>query len=277
MCLLCLVSLINDMRVLYLCATVEPGIIPKIRSKALNYQRPYKVTYREPGDEDPRASSLHATMTPVEKYFSLNNFKLADNQNLDPPLTESLSYCNTCQIVRPPRSFHCRDCGVCIEVHDHHCPWMGTCIGLRNIRYFVCFLAYTALHAFLVCLYSVSFFATKTKGKIDIFGSSSSSDEEEEDEEDMSQFQKIAHIWNLVAMIYSFAFFMMLACFACSMHVQVMDNVTTNESIRKKWNAKNREARNNREERVSACDKFKFMYFGRLPVSRVERYHSLRQ
>jgi len=43
-------SLANNLRVLYMCAAVEPGIIPKIRSKAVNYQRQYQVTYREAED-----------------------------------------------------------------------------------------------------------------------------------------------------------------------------------------------------------------------------------
>ena len=36
-CLAYLISLVNVLRVLYLCATVEPGIIPKIRSRTINY------------------------------------------------------------------------------------------------------------------------------------------------------------------------------------------------------------------------------------------------
>ena len=66
-----------------------------------------------------------------------------------------MSYCQTCKILRPPRSFHCGTCGVCIEVHDHHCPWVGNCIGLRNARLFIAFLFLTSLHALitaLVCL-----------------------------------------------------------------------------------------------------------------------------
>ena len=43
-----------------------------------------------------------------------------------------LSYCETCQHLRPPRAFHCSRCGVCVEMHDHHCPWVGICIGYRN-------------------------------------------------------------------------------------------------------------------------------------------------
>lgn len=51
--------------------------------------------------------------------------------------------------------------------------------------------------------------------------------------------------------------------------------MTTNEQIRKKWNAKNREG--NRARPIRCCDKFKFIYFGDLPVSRIKRYYELRQ
>lgn len=51
-CLLYIVSLGNVLRVLYLCASVEPGIIPKIRAKAVNYQKPYKVVYQDADDRD---------------------------------------------------------------------------------------------------------------------------------------------------------------------------------------------------------------------------------
>ena len=43
-------SLANSMRILYLCATVEPGIIPKVRSKSVNYTKVYKVSYRDEQD-----------------------------------------------------------------------------------------------------------------------------------------------------------------------------------------------------------------------------------
>jgi len=60
-----------------------------------------------------------------------------------------LSYCSTCKILRPPRSFHCSTCAMCVEVHDHHCPWVGTCIGYRNIKYFLSFLFMTGFHALI--------------------------------------------------------------------------------------------------------------------------------
>lgn len=46
------------------------------------------------------------------------------------------------------------------------------------------------------------------------------------------------HMMNFVCGIFATMFGLMLLCFAFGMHDQVMKNVTTNESLRKKWNAK---------------------------------------
>ena len=60
-----------------------------------------------------------------------------------------LKICKTCNIVRPPRSFHWRKWDACIEVHDHHCPWTGTWIGRRTHRKFIKFLFATSNHGFV--------------------------------------------------------------------------------------------------------------------------------
>ena len=43
-----MISFVNVLRVLYLCSRTEPGIIPKLRSKQINYNKKYRVTYKTP-------------------------------------------------------------------------------------------------------------------------------------------------------------------------------------------------------------------------------------
>ena len=169
-----MISFVNVLRVLYLCSRTEPGIIPKLRSKQINYNKKYRVTYKTPEevmDDYQKQRGTRTGITAVESFFSTNTFKLLTQQEVDAMdqdnrsiLTEKmrsdyqeLSYCNTCEILRPPRSFHCSICGFCVEVHDHHCPWMGTCIGRRSTRYFVLFLFYTGLHALITAALSFAF------------------------------------------------------------------------------------------------------------------------
>uniref|UniRef100_A0A0G4FDN6 Palmitoyltransferase n=1 Tax=Chromera velia CCMP2878 TaxID=1169474 RepID=A0A0G4FDN6_9ALVE len=57
-----------------------------------------------------------------------------------PTPAEGYRYCNTCEVIRPPRSAHCSYCGNCVMRHDHHCAFMNNCIGQRNFHGFVGFL-----------------------------------------------------------------------------------------------------------------------------------------
>ena len=61
---------------LYLCSSTEPGIIPKIRSKSVNYQKPYKVTYQDADDR----GVVEKQMQPVEAFFSLKSFKVVSDE-----------------------------------------------------------------------------------------------------------------------------------------------------------------------------------------------------
>lgn len=53
---------------------------------------------------------------------------------------KKLTFCETCNVLRPPGTSHCSRCNACILNFDHHCPWLGTCIGAKNHSYFVALL-----------------------------------------------------------------------------------------------------------------------------------------
>lgn len=72
-------SLTNVLRCIYLCSKVEPGIIPKVRSNSIDYQRPYKVTYRDQNEASQKG------VIPVDSYFGLKHFKIV---SADQPITE---------------------------------------------------------------------------------------------------------------------------------------------------------------------------------------------
>jgi palmitoyltransferase ZDHHC9/14/18 len=58
--------------------------------------------------------------------------------------------CETCCVVRPPRSTHCSECNWCVEDFDHHCGVIGCCVAKRTFRYFLLFLcSITALELFI--------------------------------------------------------------------------------------------------------------------------------
>ena len=59
------------------------------------------------------------------------------------------------------------------------------------------------------------------------------------------------------------------------MHSDVMRNVTTNETIRKKWNAK--KDRDSNATSVTNWQKYRYLYWEPLPRSRLGHYFEIRE
>lgn len=112
-----------------------------------------QTTFIDPGII-PRATLPEALET--DRLFQLEN-QNQENQNgtgyTAPRYKEveikgrtfKLTYCQTCQMYRPPRASHCSRCNNCVDRFDHHCPMVGNCIGRRNYRYFYLFVTSTAI------------------------------------------------------------------------------------------------------------------------------------
>ena len=155
-----LVWMYMSLKSLYTCSMSDPGIIPSIindRSipdRQINKPNPYInhfVRYQTRNELDGTMRSLEVDEY-VARYYHVNKFKYIGQNANEEDRHNKLSFCNTCQILRPPRAFHCNTCGVCIEIHDHHCPWVGTCVGKRNSRHFIGFLFSTGTHALVTFL-----------------------------------------------------------------------------------------------------------------------------
>ena len=154
-----LITFLACLRSLFIASTTDPGFIPpqvqKLSEKRPDPNAQYFVEYRTKSELE--KSKTLKNLSGAQKYYHIKKFKYERVEVQTSPLPNKLSFCNTCDLLRPPRSFHCNDCGLCVEIHDHHCPWVGTCIGRRNIRYFILFLFFTATHAlnsFVICLIS---------------------------------------------------------------------------------------------------------------------------
>ncbi|XP_044314931.1 probable palmitoyltransferase ZDHHC24 [Drosophila rhopaloa] len=85
---------------------------------------------------------------------------LPKDRQLPVPGEENLwHYCEICQKLMPPRSWHCALCRCCILKRDHHCIFAATCIGHNNHRYFFWFTFYltigTALSLATSLIYAV--------------------------------------------------------------------------------------------------------------------------
>lgn len=80
-------------------------------------------------------------------YLTDTSFLSLPRDRQDPIASEAHLWhlCTHCQMLVPPRAWHCRLCNVCILKRDHHCNVTANCIGHRNQRYFIALLFHLTL------------------------------------------------------------------------------------------------------------------------------------
>lgn len=124
--------------------------------------------------------------------------------------------CQTCYIVRPFRSSHCKDCDNCTLRFDHHCPWLGSCVGKRNYIFFYFYLLFLNLNNFYILSFCM----------ISIYNKFNSSD-----------LKIIIIILNCFPSIFTILYLFAIMFFTTGLffhHTKfIMNNITTKEEIRK--------------------------------------------
>ena len=120
------VTLFMSLKYFYLVSFTEPGILPSVQmnTEIPNYDnkkpcsiRDYYVEYESKQQLESYFEHM-GIKNPVDKYFNLRKFKFLpmlydEHLNngagyVEPKKKQNkLSYCSTCNHLRPPRSFHC--------------------------------------------------------------------------------------------------------------------------------------------------------------------------
>jgi palmitoyltransferase ZDHHC9/14/18 len=152
--LVSMVGLLTVLVSLITTATIDPGIVPRKHILQGNTYKLGEILVNGNGEsfeEEDLAKQQHSLHNEYgnKHYPPLFQQVILDDQ------PQTLKYCYTCQIYRPPRCSHCPRCDICVEKFDHHCPWTGTCIGKRNYRHFSLFVnstSFMCLFVMAICI-----------------------------------------------------------------------------------------------------------------------------
>ncbi|KAF1838198.1 palmitoyltransferase PFA5 [Decorospora gaudefroyi] len=99
---------------------------------------------------DPSSEKMNATFNGFA--FDQYDAFICDYQGV--PL-----WCDKCQNWKPDRAHHCKELGRCVRKMDHFCPWAGGIIGESTHKWFMQFVAYTALYTTYVWIVIAIFLA----------------------------------------------------------------------------------------------------------------------
>ncbi len=126
------------------CFLIEPGIIPRNHPDFQNNIINEKNINEENTNNEIKIKIENKNENKIEEIENINEYNKKneyekENENIIPSI---LTYrkCESCNIIRPPKSTHCKFCDNCVLNFDHHCIYVSNCIGFRNHRHFYLFV-----------------------------------------------------------------------------------------------------------------------------------------
>jgi len=115
---------------------------------------------------------------------------------------------------------------------------MGTCVGKRNLKYFLSFLILTALHAFVTAAICSAYYFQVTY-EIDVW------DYDRAIERNMGMMSAGVGLYAGIIGMTLFFFWLYSMCLWS-------DNITSNENLRTRWNAKRKKYFNRNVKRLTS-------------------------
>lgn len=108
---------------------------PELRQLCMSYMYQDAISWQRlwPFESAPSRGKTPQIQSRGKSRTHLRNMIPAACRPGPPQTYPSIRWCETCQIVRPPRAAHCKHCDNCVLVLDSHCVFVGNCIGKRSL------------------------------------------------------------------------------------------------------------------------------------------------
>ena len=91
----------------------------------------FNTAFRDPGYEKPSSPGHSSKVTINSQPFELK-------------------ICKICNILKQPRTSHCKDCKKCVQRRDQHISLLNNCIGSNNQIYFFCLQIFCSIQGIFI-------------------------------------------------------------------------------------------------------------------------------
>ena len=148
---------------MFICFFKDPGIIPRynpnfqIKEEEINEMIKKEKEENEKEEKDQKEENDNKENKENKEETKLNiqenNNNKEEKSKLKLPSILQERKCETCHIIKPPKTSHCRFCDNCIQGLDHHCFFISNCVGIRNHKDFLFFCFYGSIGCVQIVIY----------------------------------------------------------------------------------------------------------------------------